>query len=316
MHFSFVPTVFFLLLATIVRDEGVSLADDICNVYIQSNIFIDNSTRISFSKTPALTLSCLGLCTQNTLFKKCGHNPSLKLSLLLLLSGDVSLNPGPNISCNMRFATTNLRSVRQKSAALSDLISSKQIDILAMTETWLSSCDTAACLADISPPGFSLFHCPRLSGRGGGVAFLVRETFKVEIIHTPKFLSFEAICILVKHSSITANFICIYRPPGCAKTFFDEFPNFPWKHFAISGWTLHFWRCQYSPWQTQCKYQVFLGHFGHFFFAPTCNISNKYLWTLVRLIHHTIELQTCKSYIFLRWFIWSPNGTYWFVAPN
>ena len=134
MHFSFVLTVFFLLLATIVRDEGVSLAHDICNAYLQSNIFIDNSTRISFSKTPALTLSCLGLCTQNTLYKKCCHNPSLKLSLLLL-SGDVSLNPGPNISCNMRFATTNLRSVRQKSAALSDLISSKQIDILAMTET-------------------------------------------------------------------------------------------------------------------------------------------------------------------------------------
>ncbi len=100
----------------------------------------------------------------------------------------------------MRFATTNLRSVRQKSAALSDLISSKQIDILAMTETWLSPCDTAACLDDISPPGFSLFHCPRPSGRGGGVAFLVRETFKVEIIHTPKFMSFEAICIIVKHS--------------------------------------------------------------------------------------------------------------------
>ena len=43
---------------------------------------------------------------------------------------------------------------------------------------------------------------------------------------TPKFLRFEAICILVKHSSITANFICIYRPPGCANMFFDEFPNF------------------------------------------------------------------------------------------
>ena len=54
---------------------------------------------------------------------------------------------------------------------------------------------------------FSLCHCPRPSGRSGGVAFLVPETFKVEIIHTPKFLSFEAICILVKHSSITANFI-------------------------------------------------------------------------------------------------------------
>ena len=95
-----------------------------------------------------------------------------------------------------------------------------------MTETWLSSCDTAACLADISPPGFSSFHCLRTSGSGGGVAFLVRETFKVEIIHTPKFLSFDAICNLVKHSSMTANFICIYRPPGCTTMFFDEFQNF------------------------------------------------------------------------------------------
>ena len=90
----------------------------------------------------------------------------------------------------MRFATTNLRSVRQKSAALSDLISSKQIDTLAMTETWLSSCDTAACLDDIYAPGFSLFLCPSIP--------IVRETFKDEIIQTPKFLSFEAICILVK----------------------------------------------------------------------------------------------------------------------
>ena len=95
-----------------------------------------------------------------------------------------------------------------------------------MTETWLSSCDTAACLADISPPGFSLFHCPRTSGRGGGVAFLVRESVKVERIDTLRFLSFEAICILVKHSSMTANFICIYRSPGCTTMFFDEFQNF------------------------------------------------------------------------------------------
>ena len=36
---------------------------------VQHFIFIESSTRISFSKTPALTLSCLGLCTQNTLYK-------------------------------------------------------------------------------------------------------------------------------------------------------------------------------------------------------------------------------------------------------
>ena len=118
-------------------------------IYTQTFSLITRPSSVS-QKTSALTLSCLGLCTQNTLYKKCSHNPSLKLSLLLLLSGDVSLNPGPNRSCNMRFATTNLRSVGQKYAALSDIISSKQIDILAMTDTWLSSCDTAACLDDIN----------------------------------------------------------------------------------------------------------------------------------------------------------------------
>ena len=107
----------------------------------------------------------------------------------------------------MRFATTNLRFVRKKSAALSDLISSKQIDILTMTETWLSSCDTAACLDDISPPGFSLFHCPRLSGRGGGVAFLVRETFKVESFHCSDFDCMVAMKAYIEYRSFIAELL-------------------------------------------------------------------------------------------------------------
>ena len=126
----------------------------------------------------------------------------------------------------MRFATTNVRSVRHKSAALSDLILSKHIDILALTETWLLASDTSACLADICPNCFCLYHHPRRSGRGGGVAFLVPEIYKVEIIHTPQYQSFEVICIVIKHSSLSANFICIYRSPASTNTFFDEFPDF------------------------------------------------------------------------------------------
>ena len=47
---------------------------------------------------------------------------------------------------------------------------------------------------------------------------------KVEIIHTPQYQSFEDICIVIRHSSISANFICIYRPP--AQIHVDEFPDF------------------------------------------------------------------------------------------
>ena len=83
------------------------------------------------------------------------------------------------------------------------------IDILALTETWLSASDTSACLADICSYGFCLYHHPRHSGRGGGVAFLVPEICKVEIIHTPQYQSFEVIC-----------------PPASTNTFCYEFPDF------------------------------------------------------------------------------------------
>ena len=129
------------------------------------------------------------------------YHLSFRLSIILLLAGDISINPGPKTFQNMRFATTNVRSVRHKSAALSDLILSKHIDILALTETWLLASDTSACLADICPNGFCLYHHPRRSGRGGGVAFLVPEIYKVEIIHTPQLRQRQVKRVLYVSSS-------------------------------------------------------------------------------------------------------------------
>ena len=43
---------------------------------------------------------------------------------------------------------------------------------------------------------------------------------------TPQYQSFEVICIVIEHSSLSANFICIYRSPASTNTFFDEFPDF------------------------------------------------------------------------------------------
>ena len=106
------------------------------------------------------------------------------------------------------------------------MVLSKHIDFLSLTETWLSASDTSACLADICRYGFCLYHHPRHSGRGDGVAFLVPETYKVEIINTPEYQSFEVICIVIKHPSTSANFICIYRPRGSTNNLFDEFPDF------------------------------------------------------------------------------------------
>ena len=111
------------------------------------------------------SLACLHLCFNRTLLQIPRCRPNFKLSLILLLAGDVSLNPGPVVRRNVRLATTNIRSIREKTASLTDLIISKKIiDTLAVSETWLRPHDTAACIAEISTPGYTFHHKPRPVG--------------------------------------------------------------------------------------------------------------------------------------------------------
>ena len=56
------------------------------------------------------------------------------LSLLLILSGDVSINPGPNTT-RLTGSLINIRSIRNKSVALADFINSNKSDIIAVTST-------------------------------------------------------------------------------------------------------------------------------------------------------------------------------------
>ena len=61
MYFIFVLVICLLSLSTLFKDKCYSLDEYIYSIYIyrHSEIFINNSIRISFSKTPALHFSCL-----------------------------------------------------------------------------------------------------------------------------------------------------------------------------------------------------------------------------------------------------------------
>ena len=139
--------------------------------------------------------------------------------------GDVGLNPGPVIRHNIRLATTNIRSIREKTASLTDLIISKTIDILAVTETWLRPHATAACIADISPPDYIFHHRPRPVGRGGGVGFLISKLFNVNLHTSPHNTSFESICVNISNSWFCGVFIYMYRPPCHLANLFEEFQD-------------------------------------------------------------------------------------------
>ena len=118
-------------------------------------------------------IPCRFLCANRRMRLPPRVKLNLGLSLLLLLVGDVSLNPGP-VAPNLCLGTVNARSMRDKAPALSDLVVSKGIDLLGITETWLTIRKASSDLAEMTPHGFSSFQTPRFNKRGQEMAFSPR----------------------------------------------------------------------------------------------------------------------------------------------
>ena len=158
---------------------------------------------------------------------KATRKSHLYLCLLILLAGDINLNPGPVPSLNL--AHLNTRSVASvtndlnKPAALLDFISDNKIDILTLSETWLQPDSQPSILNSITPDNYSLLHAPRLSGRGGGIAVLYRSFLRLTSVPIPTFNSFEALCTRLTISSTSFTILTIYRPFTSSSLFIDEF---------------------------------------------------------------------------------------------
>ena len=133
------------------------------------------------------------------------------VSLLLILSGDVSINPDPNTSL-LTGSLINMRSIRNKSAALADFINSNKSDIIVVTETWLRPDDTDCFIASVTPPGYKCTHVPHPEGRGGGVGFFIRDDIDFKVLPQPCFNTFESVSV---HLSMprTLFFILCIGPP-------------------------------------------------------------------------------------------------------
>jgi len=85
----------------------------------------------------------------------------LALVILVLLCGDIHINPGP-CSNTFQVCTLNIRSLLNpvKYTAIADLADAYQIDLFALTETWISSSSSSE-LFNATPPGFTLISCAR-----------------------------------------------------------------------------------------------------------------------------------------------------------
>ena len=86
---------------------------------------------------------------------------------------------------------TNVWAVKSKTACLLENTSSTDMDIFALTETWLTEKDTAAKLEIYSPESHSFIQQDRNRRRGGGAGILFKKAIDVKKIAAGEKLSSE-----------------------------------------------------------------------------------------------------------------------------
>ena len=159
-------------------------------------------------------------------------------SLLLALSGDISLNPGPG-SRSLNGCLLNVRSIRNtsKSASFLEFVKDNNADLIAVTETWLRPEDTESFISSITPPGYKFTHVPRNIKKGGGVGFFIKEDLSYEQVSKNNSQAFESISIQISSEGAKdVIFHVVYRPPNLSKSQFrDEFGMFL-EGAALSGY--------------------------------------------------------------------------------
>ena len=86
----------------------------------------------------------------------------------------------PKIDCRcVQFCVVNVRSIKNKAMEVKDLVVDQDIDILALTETWLrpGNIDDVE-IRTLCPTGCRFLHVPRGHSQGGGVGLLFKDTLQ------------------------------------------------------------------------------------------------------------------------------------------
>lgn len=122
---------------------------------------------------------------------------------------------------NFKFAHINVRSLVPKIEVLKQYMRDHEIDVLAVSETWLNQTiqDEVVCIK-----GFNVIRKDRVIGRGGGVLVYVRDCFKFSEINYIGAENSEQIWIEVIINKMKYAFGVLYRPPnGDITNFLQEY---------------------------------------------------------------------------------------------
>ena len=151
-------------------------------------------------------------------------------SLLLLLSGDVELNPGPKRNYSNAFSIChwNLNSISAHNYAkvflLKAYIAIHKFDIICISETYLDS-STPSDDNNLEISGYTVVRSDHSSdNKRGGVCIYYKSFLSLRIL-SAQYLQ-ERICFELILGEKTCNFLSLYRSPsqiqGDFKTFTEN----------------------------------------------------------------------------------------------
>lgn len=131
----------------------------------------------------------------------------------------------------LTFCTLNAQSIRNKTAVFQDYLCQEQIDLCAVTESWLRP-DDAAVRAECTPPGFNIIDHPREGRGGGGIAIVYKSKLSLVKNTAGQKRSFEFAEYIVSSGTDKIRLIVIYRAPYSPEhritvsTFLEEFADY------------------------------------------------------------------------------------------
>jgi len=133
----------------------------------------------------------------------------------------------------IKMVTLNCRSVADKRLSIADFIISRDVDIMALTETCLGHDNDKQILHDLVPLGYNILQVSRSSGRRGGcVALFFKSNLRVKSVKTNSFDQFEHMHCTVVFKDTCVDLFVVYRPPPSranglkTSDFFDDWSVF------------------------------------------------------------------------------------------
>ena len=127
------------------------------------------------------------------------------------------------------FCLINACSVKNKATTIHQYIIDNDLDILAVTETWLRPGDVDShILSALLPSGYTIKHATRDTGYGG-VAIIHKSSIVLNVLDVVKATNFESVCVSIATDNRSDTLCAIYRPPPnlenrfTSKKFLEEF---------------------------------------------------------------------------------------------